>query len=1161
MYKQQSGILDIEGKNYWVKKLSREFEITNIKYYDDAIAQKGEGAEEYNISFDTKLCEKLNKIANNMDFLLYVVLLTGLNICLKKYTGKSNIVIGSPTLKQNEEDTNRNVIPIINEVQKEDTFRKLLGKVRANLLSDIEMQAYPYTQLMADIGLNEEEQFPLFDIAFSLTNIHNQMPDINNSITIKASRQETSISLAVSYNSKRYQAYNIKNFIKHYINILNAALDNTDAAISELDMLSPQEKNNILVEWNKTNRDYPKNKCIHELFIEQVNAAPNDIAVVFGEKALTYKELDQKSNQLAHYLVKSGVHRNDRVAICIQPSLEMIIGLYAVLKSGAGYIPIDAKYPTDRIKFMLEDSKPALLITKGTLAGPFENTEIKTLYVDETWSEIEKESQICPVIDEISTSNLAYIIYTSGSTGEPKGSAVYQGGWTNLLIWFIKQFNFTKEDKVLLVSSFSFDLTQKNLFAPLLVGGQLHIRDAEHYEPAAITSYIYNQQITSLNCTPSAFYPLIDDNIEELQSRLVSLRCLFLGGEPISMARLKNWIESGTCNAEIYNTYGPTECTDICSSYKIDKQKDIYKSSVPVGTPIYNTQLYILNQDNEAVPAGIAGELCISGDGVGMGYINDEELTRDKFIKHPCNDNKGSLLYKTGDLAYYLPDGNIQYIGRADNQVKIRGFRIELGEIEKRLNLHKGVQEAAVVVNEGPTGDKRLIAYILPHHQNAFVVRKLLEMKNNQAESGHSLYETNNGMTIFHLNRSETEFIYREIFEEKIYLKNGITLTDNCTILDIGANIGMFSLFVSTICKNADIYAFEPIKPIFNVLQQNVELYALDRVKAFEVGLSDSRRKEDITFYPNVSIMSGRYADDEEDHDSIKTAILHEQKLNSSGVVLTESEIDELVKERLKKEVYQCQLDTISNIITDNNIETVDLLKIDVEKSEMDILEGIDKKDWAKIKQIILEVHDHQGRLEQICNILETNGFAVTAEKDSKLEDNDIYNVYAIHTSSERLLEEAAAAKEQEDTEYLYNSISVLTEDIKQWLSDKLPEYMLPQKLILLNKFPLSPNGKVDRQALSKLDISLFDEDDSYVAPSSEMEIEMEKIWAQVLDMKKVSVEDNFTQLGGYSLLATAIISKVRKKYNVEIPIYLFFENATIRKFVQLIESLILERQ
>ena len=463
----------------------------------------------------------------------------------------------------------------------------------------------------------------------------------------------------------------------------------------------------IPASWNSTRHPYPEDRCIQHLFEEQAARTPDAIAVAAREGRLTYRELNERANRLARHLKKHGVQPDSFVGISLERSLEMVVGILGILKSGGAYVPLDPAYPRERLEFMLRESKAALLLTQQKFAAQWADAPARVIAVDGDWSAIAVETAENP--EGGAPQNLIYMIFTSGSTGKPKGAGVFHRGFTNLLHWFVTEFDITAEDRLLMVSSLSFDLTQKNLYAPLIRGGTLFLLPPGPYDVGLITRQIDAHGITLINCTPSAFYPLVEQPDPGVFRKLRSLRCVFLGGEPISIPRLKPWLLNEFCRAEVDNTYGPTECTDICAFYRMNRGNMDAYSFVPTGRPVFNVQLAVVDEQFRSCSAGVAGELCVAGDGVGAGYLNDPALTAAKFVANPFPEIAGHQLYRTGDLARWLPDGHIEFLGRMDHQVKLRGFRIELPEIEKTLVEHPAIREAVVAVRED-----RLVAYCVP---------------------------------------------------------------------------------------------------------------------------------------------------------------------------------------------------------------------------------------------------------------------------------------------------------------------------------------------------------------------------------------------------------------------------------------------------------------
>jgi amino acid adenylation domain-containing protein len=463
---------------------------------------------------------------------------------------------------------------------------------------------------------------------------------------------------------------------------------------------------------NGVSDDHAVDLYIHEQFEQCVAATPNAVALVSGSTKHTYSELNGKANQLANYLIKRGVKANSRVGICMDRSCEMVIAVLAILKAGGAYVPFDSSYPKARLAGMLQEIKLKHLLTMNALLEILPEDDGSVITLDGDKEQIARESIENPRLG-VAPGDLAYIIFTSGSTGKSKAAAVHHRGWRNLLNWFTRQFEITSRDKVLLVSSFSFDLTQRALVMPLISGGELHLLASNHYSPELALSTIETQKITLMNCAPSPFYTLIENQSADVRRKLNSLRIVFLGGEAISGARLQDWVDSGTCKTELVNVYGIAECSDVSTYYRLHDYSRYVSGSVPIGIPIDNTRVYVMDSEMNRVADGETGELCIAGDGVGKGYVNDPELTKKKFVKIRLG-RKSELLYRTGDLGRLGKDGNFEYVGRVDYQVKVHGVRVELEEIENVLRQHSKIQEAIVLVKEVELGDQRIVAYVIP---------------------------------------------------------------------------------------------------------------------------------------------------------------------------------------------------------------------------------------------------------------------------------------------------------------------------------------------------------------------------------------------------------------------------------------------------------------
>jgi natural product biosynthesis luciferase-like monooxygenase protein/FkbM family methyltransferase len=673
----------------------------------------------------------------------------------------------------------------------------------------------------------------------------------------------------------------------------------------------------------------------------------------------------------------------------------------------------------------------------------------------------------------------------------------------------------------------------------------------------SIPAQIKRHSVSHMQCTPSMARMLTSD--QDSLASLCSVQTLLLGGEalPVNLADQLREARTGP----LFNMYGPTETTIWSAVHPVDSTR----GSIPIGRPIANTEIYILDKCFRLVPCGVPGELYIGGLGVARGYMNRPDLTAERFVPNAFGDVTGERLYRTGDLARYLKDGNIEFIGRLDHQTKIRGYRIELAEIETALEHHPAVKEAVVVAREDQSGDKRLMAYVVPASGSTSLLRESLSLVSDQSLlSNPQYFKLPNGLVVAHHSAFQTTAIYREIFGDEVYLKHGITLPDDACVFDVGANIGLFTLFVHDVCRNAKVFAFEPIPPTYELLRKNVDLYGLD-VNLFGCGLSDKSEMAAFTFYPEASGLSGRISNVEEDKRITKSIVSSWlQQVAPDQAMLPGSELDELVEEYLKSESFMCPTRTLSEIIRENGVERIDLLKIDVERSELDVLAGIEEEDWKKIGQVVIEVQDKE-LLDVISDSLARHGFKLAVDESILVEKNDkdpdlyVYMLYAVHP---RMNARAAAGANNGSTRSTSSNghrgpLSI--DELRGYLREKLPEYMIPSAFVVMNSIPLTPNGKVDRSALPELSASVLDEEE-LILPQTATEEELAEIWKGLLGVDKVGANRSFFDVGGHSLLATQMVSQIRDKFAVSITLRDFFRAPTIRGLAEIVEEAILAR-
>jgi amino acid adenylation domain-containing protein len=697
---------------------------------------------------DRDLTQRLLQLSQESQTTLFMTLLAAFLVLMSRYSGQSDIVVGSPIANRNSKSVEQlmgffaNTLALRGDLSGNPSFADFLAQVRQTTLSAYAHQDLPFEMLVEKLQLERDlSRNPLVQVMFSLQNapqsegnllglnIQNMaLPiDIKARFDLEVNFWEVPGGLegVWSYNSDLFDGTTITRIAQHFQTLLQAIVANPKARIAELPMLSPTEHHQLLVEWNDTQTDYPHDKCIHQLFESQVARTPHAVAVVYGKEQLTYHELNCRANQLAHYLQSLGVGTDVLVGICVERSIEMIVGLLGILKAGGAYVPLDSEYPQERLTFMLEDARISVLLSWQSLLDKLPEHTAQIVCLDTDWHLIEKLSQDNAIAD-VQATNLAYLIYTSGSTGQPKGVEVVHRG-VNRLLFGVNYVHLDATQRFLQMAPISFDASTFEIWGALLHGAKCVLFPEKIPTAQNLKEQIDKHGITILWLTAALFNSIIDDD----EKALSGIKQLLIGGEALSVAHVRKACQT-LSETQIINGYGPTESTTFSCCHPIPRQIRTTIESIPIGRPIANTQVYILDQYLQPVPVGVPGELHIGGAGLALGYLNRPELTNEKFIPNPFEKEQGSRLYKTGDLARYLPDGNIEYLGRIDNQVKIRGFRIELGEVEVALSQHEDVQVSCVIVREDTPGEKQLAAYIVPQKDVTLTTSELRQFLGNK---------------------------------------------------------------------------------------------------------------------------------------------------------------------------------------------------------------------------------------------------------------------------------------------------------------------------------------------------------------------------------------------------------------------------------------------
>ncbi|HEX6184262.1 MAG TPA: amino acid adenylation domain-containing protein [Pyrinomonadaceae bacterium] len=933
-----------------------------------------------------------------------------------------------------------------------------------------------------------------------------------------------------------YEHDEVERLAAQYLSLLKSAAADPLRPAAELDILGDEERERLLVEFNRTGGAPVESlPLVHKLIEERARLAPGRDAVTCGGLTLTYGELDARAERLAARLRESGLQPEGRVGVCLERSAETVVCMLAVWKAGGAYVPLEPEQPAERLAFMLEDAGVSVVLTRARLLGrlaaaaPCEVIDIEAVAGSRPETSFDGATA-CP-------EGLAYVLYTSGSTGRPKGVAVEHRQLAHYVDAVTRRLALPQGSTFAAVTTLAADLAYTSVFPALSTGGHLHVVGHELVaDAAALADYFERNRVDCVKIVPSLMTALL---ASPEAARLLPRRVLVLGGEASTWGLVER-VRTLAPSCEVFNHYGPTESTVGVLTYRAGEGAARPDTpTVPLGAPLERVRAYVLDAHMRPVPTGLAGELYLGGAGLARGYLNRPALTAEKFVPDPFSHEPGARLYKTGDLVRFLPKGTLGFLGRSDDQLKVRGFRVEAGEVEAALRAHPGVRAAAVLPRADASGAKRLVAY--------FVADEAAE-----TDGGRERYRLPNGLSIVHQNRNETDHGYKEIFEEQSYLRHGVGVEDGDCVFDVGANIGLFSLFVGRSRPRARVYAFEPVAPVFELLRTNAALHC-PNVKALPVGLSDRERAEEFTYYPGYTVMSGAsaYADAAEEVATIKTILRNHQAAGGAEDGLLEH-AEELIAPRFAGESVRCRLRALSDVIAEEGVEGIDLLKIDVQRAELDVLRGIREEHWGCIGQIVMEVHDGEGqatsgRVAEVTSMLEARGFRVAAEQAELYRGTDRHTLYAARPEADARRETRAAEVDAAPAAGVFDTevLEVTEEALTDFLRERLPEYMIPSAFVRLDSLPLTPNGKVSRDELPPPPEPGQPRGGDDGAPTNAVEAALAAVWASVLGVERVGIHNNFFRLGGDSIMSIQVVARAGQE-GVRITARQLFENPTV---------------
>jgi amino acid adenylation domain-containing protein len=731
-----------EDEDYWVQQFADSIPVLDLPTDNPRPGFKTYSGATQELRLDQTLCGAVKATGAKHGCTFFVTLLAAFEALVARLSAQDDFVIGIPMAGQALVESGHlvghcvNMIPLRCRVDRSAPFSDHLKSVRDSFLAAQSHQQLTFGSLVRRLRLSRESsRTPLVSVTFNIDKIgapfdfgelaldsvetaHRRFVNFELSVNVVDNGRD--LMIECHHNRDLYAADTIVRWMRHYRTLLAAIVRDPGQRIDELPLLTEEEEAQLKLEWNDTHFEGSRDTLLHELFSDQAARTPQNTALEFKGERLTYEELDRRTNQLARHLLTLGVRPDTLVPLCAERSLEMVIGMIGILKAGGAYVPVDPDYPRQRIAHILQEVRSPVVLSQQRLLDRLPLGCGRIVNLDAQWSEI-SEASTDPVPRTANPSNIAYVIYTSGSTGRPKGVLIPHSGICNLMSWMQCRYQIGESDALLQKTPFGFDASVWEFFAPLIAGARLVLAlPGGHLEPAYLAQAIVDTRISILKVVPSQLRLLLEE--PPFARCAPPLKRIFSGGEPLT-PELCAAVAARLPGVTLHNLYGPTETSIDATVW--DCPSGATPSVVPIGKPIGNAQIYIVNARNRLAPVGVPGELLVGGAGVARGYLNQPELTANKFIPDPFCGGSGSRVYRTGDLARYMTDGNVEYLGRIDNQVKLRGYRIELEEIESMLLQHPAVRQAAVVAHTESSGEKRLVAYFVAENHSTGLVDQL----------------------------------------------------------------------------------------------------------------------------------------------------------------------------------------------------------------------------------------------------------------------------------------------------------------------------------------------------------------------------------------------------------------------------------------------------
>ncbi|MCO5189563.1 MAG: amino acid adenylation domain-containing protein [Anaerolineae bacterium] len=1190
-----------KARAYWQEKLAEPLEPLSLYGQSNAVA--GSQTDRLRVELGAQRSSALHAIAQEpgiRSISAELTLLTLFNTLLFAYlygiSGQNKLGIGSPfhnRVKSAFRDTIGlfiNIFPLQVTIADDETFGSLFQKAMAELMGSLRHAEFPVagavTQATFDVVLNyitiPDDDFAGMPMTFEWH--HPGYGDSQHGLRLQVNRYEADDNFALffDFNHAMFSPAQQQAAVRHFLRVVDQFIESRKMALRAVSLLSSAEKQATLIDFNATAVAMMPDANVVALFEQQVITTPDAVAVRDGDTVITYAALNARANQLAHFLAQRGVGAETIVGVCLEHSAETIVTLLGILKTGGAYLPLDPAYPAARLEYMLGDAGVQMVITSDRLKSIIPSDRITLICVDSDWDQIKRESVANPA-QSITVEQLIYTIYTSGSTGQPKGTLLTHGGLTNYVLWARDRYTQGECCAFPLFSSLAFDLTVTSIYVPLISGGEIVIYgdDSEDAKRLLVLRVFEDDAVDVVKLTPAHLALVREQGFAPRR-----IKRLIVGGEDFKTELAHSIYEQFGRNVAIYNEYGPTETVVGAMCHRFDPSADT-KPSVPIGRPIANTNIVILDKRDQPAPTGVIGELLIGGAGVGRGYHNRPQLTADRFIALAVEGIGSERFYRTGDLARWGDDGQIEFLGRADHQVKIRGARIELGEIEAALLAHPAVTEAVVTVASHNSKPNSPITYcdrcgIASNYPDITFVDGICHICRDFDVYRDSADAYFSDMDAFRDVAAAMRARRRGKYDCVVLLSGGKDSTYVlCQVVDHGLNPLVFTL-------DNDYISDEAKANIRRVTEQLGVDHVFGRTEHMDAIFADS-----LARFSNVcngcfkviytlSVKLARQHNIGYIVTGLSRGQFFETRLTPdlfrSGAFDPDG-IDQIVLDARK--AYHRQQDAVSRLLDtslfDDNaifeeIQFVDFYRycdVDLDQLYAYIdthVPWIRPKDTGRstnclINDVGIWVHQKERGYHNYALPYSWDVRMGHKQRDEALEelDDDIDEAYVAAVLDKIGYTPRMATDDPKQlTAYIVTSAPVTSTDLRQFLATSLPDFMLPTHIVSLEALPLTANGKVDRDALPSPHGVRPQGSAEWVAPRNDLEAILAGLWAQALHLDEIGIYDNFFELGGHSLPAIQVISAVRQQFEVSIPLRDFFNAPTIAALAQAIEAAIM---